>query len=315
MTLAMIETPTVDYIPISTLDSFDPTSKDTTSLIIDGEPHTVMQNRPITSKIRGTLRHLTQHAGFWARWRGLGYFFLYSFAFGAVHFPIMAVLRWLPAGETFAAIITSVLLCQLHCAWTHKMIAVPSQKSFFARFPPRSAWRQLWIPNAIAAGCMQASFQLIRIVAIALGYTVYDHEKQQIVNSWFVIALKVCAVLSLALFLVFFIVLPNYAALTRIEATLLSDEEDTIVPFDRTFGGKVTPVVVGGSGFHYVKEVCQTFDREARIRIIKLFLKMAAIFLALTIVYIHVVSFEMFFIIGPVAKKAAKEAGDRMLRL
>ena len=315
MTLAMIETPTVDYIPISSLDSFDPTSKDTANLIIDGEPHTVMQNRPITSKIRGTLRHLTQHAGFWSRWRGLGYFFLYSFAFGAVHFPIMAVLRWLPAGETFAVIITSVLLSQLHCAWTHKMIAMPSQKSFCDRFAARSAWRQLWIPNAVAAGCMQASFQLIKILAFALGYSAYNHEKQQIVNSWFVIALKIAAVLSLALFLAFFVVLPNYAALTRIEATLLSDEEDTIVPFDRTFGGKVTPVIVGGSGFHYVKEVCQTFDREARMRIIKLFLKMAAIFLVLTVLYIHVVSFELFFVIGPVAKEAARKAGARVLKL
>ncbi|KAF2099529.1 hypothetical protein NA57DRAFT_75029 [Rhizodiscina lignyota] len=315
MTLAMIETPTVDYIPISSLDSFDPTSKDATNLIIDGEPHTVMANKPITSKIRSTIRHLHKHAGFWSRWRGLGYFFLYSFAFGAVHFPIMSALRWLPAGETFAAILTSVLLAQLHCAWTHKMISMPSQKSFLSRIPPRAAWRQLWIPNAVAAGCMQASFQVIRMLALTLSYTIYDHEKQQIVDSWWIIVMKILAVLSLAFFLGFFIVLPNYAALTRIEATLLNDEEDTIVPFDRTFGGKVTPVVVGGSGFHYVKEVCQTFDREARIRIIKLFFKMALIFFALTILYIHVVSFEMFFIIGPVAKEAAKKAGARLLRM
>jgi len=219
------------------------------------------------------------------------------------------------SATVIAAIITSVLVSQLHCAWTHKMISADAQKSFRSRFPPRSAWRQLWIPNAVYAGCLGASLYLIRMVTFALTRTMYDHEKQQLADSWWMFALKMCTILALAVFLAFFLVLPNYAALIRIEATLLSDDEDTIVPFDRTFGGKVTPVVVGGSGFNYVKEVCRTFDREARVRIIKLSVKMAAITVALTVLFIHVLSFEMFFIIGPAAKSAAKSAGARMLRL
>lgn len=314
MTLAMIETPTVDYIPVSTLDNLDSASKDSPSLIIDGEAHTVVANKPITGKIRRTIRHLSTHAGFFARWRGLGYAIIYNSLQAVLCFAIVSALSWLPAAEVIAASVSAIALSQLHCAWTHKMITMPSQKSLLARIPPRQSWRQLWIPNLVSAASAQAALQVVLLVCQVLALSSYDHENQTVRDSFVIIGLKVCAVLGLAFFLGFFVVLPIYAALTRIEATLLPDDEDTIVPFDRTFGGKVTPVVVGGSGFRYVKEVCRTFDREARIRIMKLFFKGVAVVFALFMVCIHVISFELFFIIGPLAKEAAKKAGAMMMR-
>lgn len=317
MTLAMIETPTVDYIPVSSLENFDDTAKTDAALMIDGEPHVVEKNKPITSKIRGTLRHLTAHAGWTARWRGLGYAAVYTFCNGFVHGFANLFLFWLPGGGILAAIAAAVVTAQLHCAWTHKMISASSAKSFRSRIPSVRVWRQLWIPNVVASASCQISMILVGLLIAVLAHGAISHGDDKtpphFANSFWVVIAKVLAVLALAFFLGFFVVLPNYAALTRIEATLLPDEEDTIVPFDRTFGGKVTPVVVGGSGFSYVKEVCRTFDSEARGRIMKLFFKGVAIGTAVIVIYVHVLAFEMFFVITPIARKAAKDAGVRMM--
>jgi hypothetical protein len=316
MTLAMIETPTVDYVPVASLDNLDSSSKDSPTLLIDGEAHSVIHNKPITGKIRRTIRHLHSHAGFFARWRGAGYALLYNALHGSLYFALYNVIKFLPLARLIAATLSAVALSQLHCAWTHKMITLPEpRKSLLQRIPPRHTWRQLWIPNVVAAATSQAAVQFFVLTTMLLGATAFDHEKQALRDGYAIIALKLVALAGLAFFLAFFIVLPTYAALTRIEATLLPDDEDTIVPFDRTFGGKVTPVVVGGSGFAYVREVCRTFDREARVRIIKLFFKLVAICLALLIVYVHVISFELFFIIGPIAKDAARQAAARVSRM
>ncbi|MBE7180686.1 MAG: hypothetical protein INR71_05660 [Terriglobus roseus] len=312
----MIETPTVDYIPVTALDNLDDSSKSTSPILINGEAHIVEKNRPITSKIRTTLRHLTAHAGWSARWRGLGYGIVYTGCNGVVYAFVSGVLFWLPGAQVFAAIVAAVATAPIHCAWTHKMIAVKSAKGPRARLPGRGVWRQLWIPNVVASASCQASMMLVALLTVVLARGSVDlgndSTPPQFNDGFVAVVLKIFAVLALSFFLAFFVVLPNYAALTRIEATLLPDDEDTIVPFDRTFGGMVTPVVVGGSGFSYVKEVCRTFDGEARARIMKLFFKGMAIAFALIIAYVHIIAFEIFLVIGPAAHRAAKDAGARM---
>lgn len=50
---------------------------------------------------------------------------------------------------------------------------------------------------------------------------------------------------------------------------MLPEEDESIVPFDRSFGGKVVPAILGGSGRLSIADAWRTFDRAGRARYFK----------------------------------------------
>jgi hypothetical protein len=96
-----------------------------------------------------------------------------------------------------------------------------------------------------------------------------------------------------------FLCLPAMVTLVRIEASILPEDEDTIVPFDRTFGGKVVSQMHGGSGKIGFLDAWRSFNWEARRRLIKLFVKTAFILVGLMFVVVHVLVAEVFVVMGP----------------
>lgn len=54
-------------------------------------------------------------------------------------------------------------------------------------------------------------------------------------------------------------VVPSQVVLMRIQASLLPIEDDTIIPFDRSFDGKVVPSVMGGRGYARMSDAFYTF--------------------------------------------------------
>ncbi|KAJ5391102.1 hypothetical protein N7509_006592 [Penicillium cosmopolitanum] len=63
-----------------------------------------------------------------------------------------------------------------------------------------------------------------------------------------------------------------------------TEEDESIVPFDRSFGGKVQPEIVGGSGKIGLMDAWTTFDWNARVRFVKVVVKTAMIEIALIFV-------------------------------
>ena len=79
---------------------------------------------------------------------------------------------------------------------------------------------------------------------------------------------------------------------------MLPEEDEAIVPFDRTFAGKVTPEVLGGSGSVSMLDAWKTFDKEARLRVIKLYAKLFGIQIAVTVLFMMTLIGELKLIMG-----------------
>jgi hypothetical protein len=113
-----------------------------------------------------------------------------------------------------------------------------------------------------------------------------------------VMGLKAIGIAVLSLVLGFFVVIPANVALTRVQASLLNDTEETIVPFDRSFGGKVVPEIVGGSGVIGMLEAWKSFDWDSRIRLIKAYCKVFAMQMAVTLMFTVLLVSQLFIIVG-----------------
>ncbi len=294
----MVESPTAT-MTISTkgADSDDPTAPVEKQPLLDEEQTvTFVHTTPITSRIRRTIRHLHATAGFTARWRGLYPATVYnlatglSFAFGKEAldsvFPSLACVSEYLVGALVAA-----LWARLHCAWTHAVIAAPSAKRLSQRVPPAAAWRHLALPAVMAELAALSSANLVRILAAAV--VASSSSRSQGDASWIVLA--GLAVPISALLLAVFCVLPNVIILTRLEAFLLPDDDDTIVPFDRALRASVDGPTLRprdasrGFGWQAFRIVCKTY--------VKLFF----ILVGLVVVAVHVLALEAVLIVGPAA--------------
>ena len=97
---------------------------------------------------------------------------------------------------------------------------------------------------------------------------------------------------------VILIVVPAEVSLKRVEASLLPENEDTIVPFDKSFAGKFRPSNLGGTGAVSMLDAWKTFDKQARIRLIKLYVKIFAIQIAVAIIFTMIMIGELKMITG-----------------
>ena len=88
-------------------------------------------------------------------------------------------------------------------------------------------------------------------------------------------------------------------AYTRLQASLLPEDDEPIVPFDRTFGGKVVPAIIGGSGMIGMRDAWKTFDWNAIVRVVKVYVKTAFMQMALFMLFLVAVAVELRLILGP----------------
>ena len=312
-TLAMIDSPsTTITVNARESESLMGDSKKEEALEVQPISQTIT-TKPITSSIRKTLRHLRAEAGWFSRFRGFVPFAAYTGAFFLIANIIEAILPRFPGAEILISALTGALVAPLHAAWTHKVISLPTDKKIRGLVPARSTWRALWLPAAIQNSVMYLSIYVLAASIILMGVTDFDFMNSDTLPSWLSVSLRVLAVLFLGLFLAMFVVLPSTVTLIRIEASLLPEDTDTIVPFDRTFGGKVVPRVLGGTGAVSFVDAWRSFNWEARRRVLKLYVKITAVMTALTFVFVHIVALEMWVIMGTALKKWFEEVDRRGL--
>ena len=116
-------------------------------------------------------------------------------------------------------------------------------------------------------------------------------------------ALKTLSVLALSVTLAFLVVIPANVTLTRVQSSLLPEEVESIVPFDRSFGGKVIPEIVGGSGVIGMLDAWKTFDWNSRVRLIKAYAKFLAMQFAISILFVVTIGAQIALIVGKDLKK------------
>lgn len=271
----------------------------------------LIKSKPITSKIRTTIKHLRAQAGPWSRFRGLQvaivYHLIYAFFYNLVVGRFAS-----PLGRSLFAIAAHTALARLHMTWTHVVVSNPSPKTWWRRIPSTKSAAKILLPTAIWATADQLAIYIP--VALAYVYGLNRHVEdpsyyktappKELLGLW--AQLLGCALV--ALFIVFAIVFPAEVTLTRVQASMLPEEDEAIVPFDRTFGGRVQPAITGGSGCVSMLDAWKTFDWAARFRLVKLYVKIFAIQVTTTLLFIGVIVGELRLILGDDLHKVVKMA-------
>ena len=269
----MVETPKTETITTYTQAKegvSDPDAPLEKEPLIDTETVTV-KYEPVTRTARSTMRHMVKKAGFFSRWRGLGVSFVYHLCVGLC---LSLVPRHNPVVQGLVSILATVLFSRLHMTWTHVLISEPSTKSWFRRIPSAKAGHNVLLPSAVYAAAQQLTLYMPVALYIVLdlykvGHHQVVHEFSKAERAAFVVKLIAC--LLTGVFTAVMILLPAAVTLTRVEASMLPEEDEALVPFDRTFGGKVVPAVVGGKGCVGFIDAWRTVDRTVRFRIVKVY--------------------------------------------
>ncbi|EAW07018.1 uncharacterized protein ACLA_087220 [Aspergillus clavatus NRRL 1] len=231
---------------------------------------------PITSKLRTTVKHLRARAGPWSRFRGLSMFLTYtaisSFLLGLMPFSSTNFI-----GQGIYLTLVGTLLSNFQLAWVHIVISEPSAKRFYQRIPGYKSWLKIAPVAAFEQAACALAFYLPLIIIKACGgldelASAPENNVPPSKAMW-----HACAVIAAPALFAFTVSIPARVIFIRVAASMLPEEDETIVPMDRSFGGKVTPAILGGSGKLSITDAWKTFDRASRVRFLKVVFKVFAI--------------------------------------
>ncbi|KAL4880604.1 hypothetical protein BJY04DRAFT_191084 [Aspergillus karnatakaensis] len=248
--------------------------------------------KPVTSKLRTTIRHLRSRAGRWSRFRGLSMFIAYGFAqsFLAGLVPVSSdaiVLRFI------IQIATAVVLANLQVAWVHIVISEPSPKRFYQRIPSFRSLTKI-LPAAAFEHLLINGAYFVVLLIIKLSHGLGDLDLVGNIGTGSPEAYRSAfGLLSIATLVSWLASFPARVIFIRVAASMLPEEDESIVPFDRSFGGKVVPGIVGG-GVLSIKDAWTTFDRDGWKRYIKALVKATGIQFALAMFFSMAITAEIF---------------------
>lgn len=267
-TLAIVEDPQPPaYTALSHADD-DPENPSSTTKSDD--PSALLT----TTSIRRTNNLLRTTGGWTANFRGLACAIVLSiaatFTGGAVSWAVP---------HQVGHLIATLATVQLSTAWTHIVITVPSALPFWKRLPTFSkTFKATWLPVTAYWLATQVMMSVPRVLAGWFGLSQWDPSNPAFVPAydghavWQTLLIMVAALATIML-----LVIPAQVILIRVQASLLPADADTIVPFDRSFGGKVEPEVVTGRGYVDFQTAWFTFERASWIRLYKLLGKIVII--------------------------------------
>ncbi|KAL4926416.1 uncharacterized protein BDV17DRAFT_283353 [Aspergillus undulatus] len=248
-------------------------------------------SKPITSKLRTTIRHLRARGGRLARFRGLSMFLTCmvaeSFVSAVVPIPPNSVI-----GRFVLQMVVSILLANFQVAWVHIVISEPSAKRFYRRIPSFRSLKKI-VPAAAFEHLLTNGAYFVTLLFIQLVHGVKELDDIRNGNGGspetYRNALNIITIAGLVSWLASF---PARVIFIRVAASMLPDEDEAIVPFDRSFGGKVEPSVVG-SGVLSIADAWKTFDRDGWKRYLKSLAKSAAIQLGIAVLFSTLVVLEV----------------------
>ncbi|KAK0672725.1 hypothetical protein QBC41DRAFT_313257 [Cercophora samala] len=255
-----------------------------------------LPTKPITSSLRATHRTLQSISGFRSQFRGLGCALFLSFATSI----LSGIFSFLPILGNLAVLL---LTSQLMTALTHIIIShprpanTPHGRTFFSRLPP---WRRNLVatyqPILFYWVSIHAAILLPGLLAGLIGLSPYDDNSQLKDGISGVEVAQLVCVLGVFLGLNLLLVVPAHVALVRVQATLLPHDDETIVPFDRTFGGSVEPEVINGKGFGSLRNALGTVSWASWVRLYVQQAKILGVTLGLYAAVGAVLAFEFLFL-------------------
>ena len=312
--LCMVESPETEaYVPVGSIEPTEPPAYSATPAPkpTNGQPEDpdfeveddaeilLVRTKPFTSSVHATIQRLRARAGFLSRFRGLSMFLAWKML-TAFLLTIIASISPNPLGLVFAAIIAQTALATLHMAWVHIIISESSPKRWYKRIPSIRTWPKIAPAAALWATTNQVVSILPMLACGSFGslYRMQDPEYQPGRKDLYAVGGQ--GMLGFTLMVVLFVLLqiPATVAFVRVAASMLPEEDETIVPFDRTFGGKTTPAIIGGQGKIGLVEAWRSFPWASRMRLLKLMVKIIFIFMASWIVVTVVLVAEAHLLFG-----------------
>ncbi|GKT48634.1 uncharacterized protein ColSpa_08815 [Colletotrichum spaethianum] len=246
----------------------------TTKAVTGGRPTTV------TSSLRSINRLLKTHGGWRANFRGFFVYFVQSIATGALFGIFSSFLPDILA--SLATLLAALSLVQLSTAWVHIIITPQSSQHFWQRLPP---FKRTFDATARPVAAYWLAEQVATWVPIAIGWVIgmdlpnlqFGKPNSTVPQPHASDAWKSVVVTLISIAFQVIVVIPAHVVLVRVQASLLPEEANTIIPFDRSFEGKVEPRVVGGKGYATMDEAWSGFSRAAWKRLVILYVKIFAV--------------------------------------
>ncbi|KAH7031141.1 uncharacterized protein B0I36DRAFT_242650 [Microdochium trichocladiopsis] len=292
--LAIIEDPSPPaYEPVALNEPTDAT-RDPISPDAD---EALGQNSATTSSFRATYRTLYAIDGWKSLFRG------YKLYLPAVIASMMCsgLFAGLGIPSPIAAPIAAIAMAPLWTGWIHAVISTPSPKTFTQRLLPFSQiFRAVALPLVLYFFAAETSTFVPMLLARALGMTIFENSPDSNTfrspdhhDIW-----KALVVIIVTVVLKVLIAIPAHVVLVRVQASLLPEDDETIVPFDRTFQNKLEPAIIGGAGHVTIKDAWATFSRASWIRLIKLYVKIFLVGFATWLLWLAVVIPEIAIMVG-----------------
>lgn len=252
----------------------------------------------MTSSIRSINRLLYANGGWRSYFRGIGFFVvegiltallsgLFTLVFGGFFTPI-------------ATLLATLVTVQISTAWVH-IIMAPSAKSNWSRLPSfKRAFDATWKPTCLywlAFEVMRWSPRLLQII-FAVPFPDFEggEDGPHSINWANFPMVRVIAMVLTYLLIVFWVHIPAFVVLVRVQASLLPGEDNPMMPFDRSFQGRVQPAVVDGKGYATITDAWTTYSRAAWRRLLVLSAKNFGIAVAFVLVAGGIIGAELSLI-------------------
>jgi len=298
--LAIVETPANAvvkvYRPVVECDG----KKDVVDIEVE-ETH-VVSDKPLTSSIKRTMKHITSLGGFSNRWRGLPIFLVYTMIISVFHMLAVSLCGRAGVGTAVASFIAdmsaALMTARIHCAWTHATITT-GYKRYYERVINRVQWKEL-LPAVALKVVGNYVFVIATLVSAGAVSPLMMRETSLGIRAAIAL-IPITTALSMSLL----VVLPVNIMLVRKEASMLAESEETAVPFDRTFGNRIIP----GLNSLKLRDNWAGISRDTLYRVAMLHIKWIGIASVIAIVYFQVALLEMWAIMGealPAMLSAAK---------
>ncbi|RMZ74745.1 hypothetical protein DV737_g5782, partial [Chaetothyriales sp. CBS 132003] len=265
----------------------------------DVELH-LMQNKPVTASLRASILHLRRRAGYGSRFRGLTLYLVWNMGVGIVTSMLAPIFAYNRISVGLSAIVAQVAAATIHMTWIHIVISDPSPKRWYQRIPSIRTWPKMAPAVALWALATQIVAVLPVLVCGSFGSLKHmkDPEYDPDRRDLYAIGAQGLFGMLLVLLLYILIQIPATVTMVRVAASMLPDEDETIVSFDRTFGGKTTPTIIGGSGKIGLVEAWRSFTWASRVRLLKLVAKVALIVLSVWIAMLLTLTIEAHVLLG-----------------
>lgn len=281
--LAMVEDDGAEYEPVPLVEDEDSagTEPGAKNVVTRDAERLSLSNGPVTSSLRATHRLFRANGGFGASSRGYLCLSASTVATGVLCGIFASAMG--PIFAPVAVLLASLALVQLSTTWVHIIITRRSSADFWRRLPPfRRTFDATALPTVIYWLAIQAANILPIALIYLLGITVpgmkdssgRDRDAHMTPEAWKTAqSLKAIVVVIVTIAVGLGFIIPAQTILIRVQASLLPESEDTIVAFDRSFGGAVSPTILGGKGYATVADAWRSLTVSAWRRLLGLYVK------------------------------------------